>query len=294
MSNTLKLNPNPDWQAPALGCDSHFHVFGPAARYPYGGDLRYKPPVAMLPDYLAHAGAEGFERFVFVQPSAYARDNTCMIDAMLEMGTAVCRGIVDVHEEAPDAELARLDAIGVRGVRVNVSPVKPLEPGFSQAMLPRIRRLDARCKELGWHLDFLGPGWLTSELMPVMKTLKCDFSVAHMGMYLARDGVGQQGFQAFLAMLRNGDGRCWVKLTGVYRMSVAPDFADAAPFARALIETAPDRLIWGSDYPHLSFSDRVGGSVLFNLLGQWAPDAATRRKILVDNPAQLFGFNKQK
>ena len=292
MSNASDIRPV--WQAPALACDSHFHVFGPAERYPYGGDLPYKPPVAMLPDYLAHARAEGLERFVFVQPSAYARDNSCMVDAMLEMGTAVCRGIVDVHEDAPDAELARLDAIGVRGVRVNVSPVKPLEPGFSNTMLPRIRRLDARCKELGWHLDFLGPGWLTSELMPVMKTLQCDFSVAHMGMYLARDGIGQKGFQDFLAMLRNGDGRCWVKLTGVYRMSVAPDFADAAPFARALIETAPDRLIWGSDYPHLSFADKVGGSVLFNLLGRWAPDEATRRKILVDNPAELFGFNKQK
>ena len=292
MSNASDIRPV--WQAPALACDSHFHVFGPTERYPYGGDLRYKPPVAMLPDYLAHARAEGFERFVFVQPSAYARDNSCMVDAMLEMGTAVCRGIVDVHEDAPDAELARLDAIGVRGVRVNVSPVKPLEPGFAQTMLPRIRRLDARCKELGWHLDFLGPGWLTSELMPVMKTLKCDFSIAHMGMYLARDGIGQKGFQDFLAMLRNGDGRCWVKLTGVYRMSVAPDFADAAPFARALIETAPDRLIWGSDYPHLSFADKVGGPVLFNLLGGWAPDEATRRKILVDNPAELFGFNKQK
>jgi predicted TIM-barrel fold metal-dependent hydrolase len=130
--------------------------------------------------------------------------------------------------------------------------------------------------------------------MPVMKWLKCDFSVAHMGMYLAKDGVAQQGFQDFLAMLRNGDGRCWVKLTGVYRMSVAPGFADATPFARALIETAPDRLIWGSDYPHLSFADRVGGSVLFNLLGQWAPDDATRRKILVDNPANLFGFGAGK
>ena len=289
MSNALNMKP--DWKAPAFGCDSHFHVFGPADRYPYGSDvLRYKPPVAMLPDYLAHARAEGFERFVFVQPSAYARDNSCMVDAMVEMGSAVCRGIVDVHEDAPDAELARLDAIGVRGVRVNVSPVKPFEPGFSNSMLPRIRRLDARCKELGWHLDFLGPGWLTSELMPVMKSLKCDFSVAHMGMYLAKDGVAQQGFQDLLAMLRNGNGQCWVKLTGVYRMSVMPAFDDAAPFARALIETAPDRLIWGSDYPHISFSDKIGGSQLFNLLGQWAPDALTRRKILTDNPAKLFGF----
>jgi predicted TIM-barrel fold metal-dependent hydrolase len=93
-----------------------------------------------------------------------------------------------------------------------------------------------------------------------------------------------------LALLRNGAGRCWVKLTGVYRMSVAPGFSDAAAFARALIDTAPERLIWGSDYPHLSFADKVGAAQLFNLLGQWAPDEAMRHRILVDNPAKLFGF----
>ena len=91
-------------------------------------------------------------------------------------------------------------------------------------------------------------------------------------------------------VLRHGDGHCHVKLTGVYRMSVAPGFADAAPLARKLIETAPDRIIWGSDYPHLSFADRVGSVELFNLLGTWAPDDATRRKILVENPQRLFGF----
>ena len=291
MSNTSEPNEStPAWRAPPLACDSHFHVFGAAERYPYGNDLRYAPPLATLTDYLDHAKAQGFERFVFVQPSAYGRDNACMLDAMRAMGTAVCRGIVDVDENAPDSELARLNALGVRGVRVNVSPVKPLTPGFSETMLPRIRVLDARCAELGWHLDFLCPGWLTSELMPVMKTLKCDFSIAHMGMYLARDGVSQPGFQDLLALLRNGDGRCWVKLTGVYRMSVAAGFSDAAAFARALIDTAPQRLIWGSDYPHLSFADKVGSAQLFNLLGLWAPDAATRRRILVENPAALFGF----
>jgi predicted TIM-barrel fold metal-dependent hydrolase len=139
-------------------------------------------------------------------------------------------------------------------------------------------------------LDFLTPGWLTQELLPVMAKLKARYSVAHLGMFLARDGAGQPGFRQFLDLLRRGNGRCWVKLTGVYRMSVAPGFADAAPLARALIETAPDRLIWGSDYPHLSFADKVGSAELFNLLGEWAPDDATRRRILLDNPRELFGF----
>ena len=279
----------PEFRAPALSCDSHFHVFGPAERYRYGGDLRYAPPAAPLHDYLMVAKRLGFERFVFVQPSAYARDNTCVLDAMREMGSA-CRGIVDVDENAPDAELARLHDAGVRGVRVNVSPVKPPDPGYSRTMLPRIERLEKRCAELGWQLDFLTPGWLTRELMPTLRKLEIDFTLAHMGMFLARDGIAQPGFQELLDLLRHGDGHCWVKLTGTYRMSTTPGFTDAAAHARALIETAPDRLIWGSDYPHLSFADQVGTIELFNLLGRWAPDPATRRAILVDNPQKLFGF----
>jgi predicted TIM-barrel fold metal-dependent hydrolase len=211
-----------------------------------------------------------------------------MLDAMREMG-AKCRGIVDIDGNAPDAELERLNQAGVRGVRVNVNPIKPPEPGFSMTMLPRIERLDARCAEIGWMLDFLTPGWLTQELLPVMRNLKSRHTVAHMGMFLAKDGPAQPGFRQFLDYLSNGDS-CWVKFTGTYRMSVAPGFSDAAPMARALIEAVPDRIIWGSDYPHLSFADKVSSVELFNLLGRWAPDAATRRGILVDNPRQLFKF----
>lgn len=279
----------PEFKAPPGSCDSHFHIFGTPERYGYGPDLRYAPPLAPLPDYLVLARRLGFERFVFVQPSAYERDNACMLDAMREVN-APCRGIVDIDENAPDAEFARLDAAGVRGIRINVSPIKPAKPGFSETMLPRIERLHARCAELGWQLDFLTPGWLTRELMPTMRKLKINYTLAHMGMFLAADGVDQPGFQELLELLNEGERRCWVKLTGTYRMSIAAGFADAAPLAQALIEAAPDRLIWGSDYPHLSFADKVGSIELFNLLGQWAPDEATRRRILVDNPAKLYGF----
>ena len=120
----------PAFEAPPLACDAHFHVFGPAAEYPYGTDLRYPPPLAPLAEYRVVATRLGIERIVFVQPSAYGRDNACMLDAMREIGTANCRGIVDVDENAPDAELARMDALGVRGVRINVSPVKPRGNGL--------------------------------------------------------------------------------------------------------------------------------------------------------------------
>ena len=263
-------------------------MFGPAERYSYGTDIRYKPPLAPLEDYLQLAKHLGISRHVFVQPSAYGRDNACMLDAMREVGAA-CRGIVDIDENIPEADLARLNQAGVRGVRVNVNPIKPLEPGYSKTMLARIARLDARCAEIGWMLDFLTPGWLTRELLPVMRELKSRFSVAHMGMFLAKDGPDQPGFREFLELLRRGN--AWAKFTGVYRMSVAPGFADAAPMARAIINTAPDRILWGSDYPHLSFADKVGSVELFNLLADWVPDDATRRKILVENPQALFGFS---
>jgi predicted TIM-barrel fold metal-dependent hydrolase len=278
----------PQFRAPHLACDSHFHVFGPAQRYPYGEDLRYKPPYEPLDQFLVQARKLGFERFVFVQPSAYGRDNACMLDAMRELPG--CRGIVDVDEDIPDAELEALDSAGVRGVRINVRPIKPPDPGFGKTLLPRIDRLDARCAELGWSLDFLMPGWLTKEMMGVLGRLKSNFMLAHMGMFLAKDGVGQEGFQQLLDLLRNGEGRCFVKLTGLYRMSVVPDYADAGPMMAALVEAAPDRLIWGSDHPHLSFADKTSTVQLFNFFGRWVPDEAIRRQIFVDNPERLFGL----
>jgi predicted TIM-barrel fold metal-dependent hydrolase len=277
--------------APPGTCDAHFHVFGPADRYPHGGvneKLRYAPPYAPLEDYLAEARQLGFERFVFVQPSAYGRDNACMLESMAQVPGS--RGIVDVDEDAPDAVLAKLDAAGVRGVRINVSPVKQAEAGFAESLLPRISHLDARCAEIGWHLDFLLPGWLTLELMETLRRLRAPFSLAHMGMFLAAAGAEQPGFVQLLDLLRHGEGRAWVKLTGSYRISTAPGFPDVDPMVRALIAAAPDRLIWGSDYPHLSFADKVGTVGLFNLIHRWAPDEATKRRILVENPARLFGF----
>ena len=270
-------------------CDSHFHVFGDRARYPVIKELRYEPPVAPLEDYLAHAKELGIERYVFVQPSAYGRDNRCMLDAMREVGPERCRGIVDIDEEVADSELEQMHALGVRGVRINVNPVKQAEPGFSKTILARIKKLDARCAELGWMLDFLTPGWLTRELIPTMKKLASPFSVAHLGMFPAKDGVKQPGFREFLDFHARHPS-CWVKLTGVYRFSSDPQFKDSIPLARALIAAAPRRAIWGSDYPHLSFADKVTTERLFKLLGEWAPDEAARRRILTENPEKCFGF----
>ena len=295
MNDTAQHDPDagvePAFAAPTHACDAHFHVFGPAERYTYGTDLRYAPPQAPLEAYLKLAARIGFKRFVFVQPSAYGFDNSCMFDAMRTLDLDARRAVVDLDESvANDALLAEWDDFGVRGIRVNISPVRRPEAGLADAMRPRIARLAALCRELGWHLDFLTPGWLVSELMPTLRDLPVAFTVAHMGLFPAQDGVNQSGFREFLKLVADGSRRCWVKLTGIYRFSLVADFADVAPFAQALIAAAPRQLIWGSDFPHLSFHDRVGTIMLYNKLGEWAPDAATRKLILADNPAKLFGF----
>lgn len=279
-------NTKPAFIAPPNACDSHFHVFGPAGQYGYGTELRYEPPHAPLEDYLELARCLGLTRFVFVQPSAYGRDNRCMLDAMKQM-TLPCRGIVDIDEDEPDNVLGNLDALGVRGVRINVRPIMPAQPGFGDTLAPRIRRLAARCSELGWHLDFLLPDWLTVELLPVLRSLRLPFSIAHLGMQKAKNGADAADFQHVLDLARNND--CYLKITGIYRISTAPGFADVGAMVQAALDAVPDRLIWGSDYPHLSF-DENSSVDLFNLLGEWVPDAAMRQKILADNPARLYGF----
>ena len=281
----------PAFAAPPNACDAHFHVFGPPGKYAYGTDIRYKPPHEPVERYLKLARSLGLVRYVFVQPSAYGFDNSCMLDAMRQLDPAVRRGIIDLDEATTsDKELSDLHALGVRGIRVNISPIRKPEAGLAASMRPRILRLAKICAELAWHLDFLTPGWLVSELMPTMYDLPVEFSVAHMGLYPAKDGPRQSGFQSFLDLVDDGSKRCWVKMTGIYRFSTAADFADVKPMARALIERVPGQLIWGSDFPHLSFHDRVGTIQLYNLLAEWAPEPAIRRRILADNPARLFGF----
>ena len=281
----------PAFAAPPNACDSHFHVFGPADKYSYGTDIRYKPPYEPVERYLKLARRLGLVRYVFVQPSAYGFDNSCMLDAMRELDPAIRRGIIDFGENrTSDHELDELDAVGVRGIRVNISPIRKPEAGLADSMRPRIARLAKICVELGWHLDFLTPGWLVGELMPTLYELPVEFSVAHMGLFPAKDGLDQSGFQAFLDLVGDGSARCFVKLTGIYRFSAAPDFADVKPIAQALMARAPGQLIWGSDFPHLSFHDRVGTIQLYNLISEWAPDPKLRKLILADNPARLFGF----
>lgn len=204
---------------------------------------------------------------------------------------ATARGIVDIDENAPDAERARLNSAGAVGIRFNLGPPnRPRESGLMEKHLARLQRLDARCAEMGWQLDILSPSWLIIDMLDVYRRFKSTFTLAHFGMFLARDGAEQPGLKKMTAFLHEGSDRCHMKLTATYRMATAPTYADASVIAHALIEAAPDRIIYGSDYPYWSHADKVNSISLFNLVAQWMPDAATRQKVQVDNPARLFGF----
>ena len=282
-------------QGPPLSCDSHMHVFGDPQTYPYSAEKRNVPPALPLAEFMAGyqdlARRCGVERMVFTQPSTYGRDNRCLLDAIQLCG-GKARGIVDIDEHAPDAELARLNSAGVVGIRFNLGPPnRPRETGLMEKHLARLQRLDARCAEIGWQLDILSPSWLIVDMLDVYREFKSNFTLAHFGMFLARDGATQPGLLKMTEFLRHGPGRCYMKLTAPYRMATEPGYADSICIAQALIEAAPDRVIWGTDYPYLSNSHRVNAMDLFDLVAQWMPDAATRQKVLMDNPARLFGFD---
>ena len=280
-------NLQPAYEAPPGACDTHFHVFGPIDKYPVASRSRYEPPHAPLDEYMELASKLGIERLVFVQPSAYGIDNTYMLESMGKVNLP-CRGIVDIDENCPDAQIESLHAQGVRGVRINTSPIAPHDADRPRQLTKRVKTLERRTKDLGWVLEFLGPAWLTQAMMPLMRELEMDYILCHIGMFLAKDGPDQPGYEEMIELARSG--RCWLKLTGPYRFAEAPEFAGSGEMVRRLTATVPDRLIWGTDHPHLSFADKVGSVRLFNLLGEWIPDEAVRRKVLVDNPTKLFGF----
>jgi predicted TIM-barrel fold metal-dependent hydrolase len=211
-------------------------------------------------------------------------------------------GTLGASGEPPgEGTLEKWHALGVRGLRVIcfppsvtvhrvLSPVRP-EPGWADTVRPRIEQQAAIARELGWHLDLLAPGWLVTELLQVLDSLPVDFALAHLGMFPAADGPGQPGFRDLLGLLAGGSGHCWVKLSGPYRISQAPDFADVPPMASALLAAAPDRVVWGSDHPYLSFADQVSMAGMVTLLDRLLPGPADRTRVLEQNPARLYGFD---
>lgn len=273
----------PRFDVPALSCDTHAHVFGPQSRYDYTANRTYTPPDALLDEYLALHGTLGIERGVLVQPSVYGTDNQAMIDA-LEKLEGRYRGVAVVDPDVDQDELERLHRVGVRGVRVNLL----FKGGISFA---DVEAIAAKIQPLGWHIQALIDVSEFEDLYSRLSSLPVDVVIDHMGHMSTDKGIDHPGFQALLKLLDTG--RCWVKLSGAYRFTVQEEtpYSDVMPVAKALVDAAPDRMVWGSDWPHpFVHIPMPNDGDLLDMLADWVPDPILRNQILVDNPARLYDF----
>jgi len=261
---------------------------GPKARYAYSPARVYTPPDCLLPDYLKMLATLGVERAVLVQPSVYGTDNAVMLEAMKTAGGRF-RGVVVVAENISDSELKKLDAAGVRGVRVNIVDVKDRKPGTLP--MDTLEKLARRVAPLGWHMEFLMHADEFPDLDRAFADFPVDIVLGHLGYMKTDKGPGNAGFQALLRLMKAG--RAWVKLTGPSRITTTDGlpYADVVPFARALLEANPERVIWGTDWPHVIIKTPMpNDGDLADLLSDWIPDARLREQVLVRNPARLYGF----
>ena len=272
---------------PKGAVDTHVHVFEPG--YTLSPARGYTPPHSTLAD-LKHLHATlGIERVVFTQPSVYGTDNSAILNGMAALNKDTpnrARAVVALDLNVSEKELFDLEKQGVRGIRLNLD-----NKGGMPIELADIPKLESRIRPLGWHLEFLFPGKDILELMPVFRSLKVPLSIAHFAYQPATAGVGAPGFQALLSLVKEGN--TWIKISGANRVSRGdlPPYDDVAPMAHALIAANPERIMWGTDWPHPNkYVVNPNDGDLVDALGEWVTDDAMRRKILVDVPAKFYRF----
>lgn len=286
-------NPRPPRRPlPAGSCDSHAHLFGPAAHYPYHPDRNYTPPDASRESYLHLLRTLGFQRAVLVQPSVYGTDNSRMVDALAlaqdDPAGIDWRGVAVLDTQTSDAELERLHALGVRGVRMNLVFRGGIDTDTATALAERIA-------PLGWHLQFLVDISQFDNFAGFASRLPVPSVVDHMGHLPAALGPSHPAFADLLALLR--EGRTWVKLSGPNRLTAGklPPFHDVDPLAAALIDAAPQRLVFGTDWPHVQLPTPMpNDGDLMDEFYRWIDnDDGLAERILVANPAELYGFESK-
>jgi len=271
----------PKLRLPRLACDSHHHIFGPYAQYPLQPERSYTPPEATLADYRRMCQTLGIERSVLVHPSIYGSDPTSLTGILGECRDWM-RGVAVVDASVDDKTLALLDGAGVRGVRFNV-----LFKGGTP--LAQARAIGARVARLGWHVQLLIDLAAHPSFYEDWKDFPAPIVVDHMGHMAASHGVAAPGFQGMLRLL--AEGRCWVKLSGAYRTSaLAHPYPDTLPFVAALVNTNPERLVWGTDWPHPAVQQMPNDGDLADLVPLWLASEELRQQVLVRNPARLYGF----
>ncbi len=272
-------------------CDTHAHVCGPAAAFPYAEERIYTPPDSTLENYLSLLDKLGIERAVLVQPSVYGTDNRALLDALSRVKTGL-RGVAVVDDEIEPDAVRELDDAGIRGVRLNV-----VDHSGPRNVIPleRVRTLARTIAPFGWHIEFLVNVDEAGDFAAAVSDLPVDVVIGHLG-YPRRGAdawLHAPEFDTFLRFFEKG--RCWIKLTAPYRISAAVDlpYLDVAPLARRLAESNPDRLLWGTDWPHVMMKKPMpNDGDLSDLVADWLPDAALLERVLVANPARLFRFSE--
>ena len=272
---------------PAGATDTHAHICGPKSQYAYFSERVYTPPDCLLPAYSHMLKTLGVERAVLVQPSVYGTDNTAMLDAMKVAGKSF-RGVSVVADDISETELKRLHEAGVRGVRVNIVDVPNRKPGTLP--MDALKKLAQKVKPFGWHMEFLAHVDEFPDLDNMLDGFPVDTVYGHLGYMKTDKGIAHPGFQALLRLMKAG--KAWVKLTGPYRISLQTmPHADTDVYAHELIKAAPQQVVWGSDWPHVMVKGAMpNDGDICDLLGNWVVDEATRKRVLVDNPARLYGF----
>lgn len=269
---------------PADACDCHHHIYD--GRFPIAPSASLKPGDAKPADYRALQKRIGTTRDVVVQPSTYGTDNSCTLDGMAQLGPTA-RGVAVVDTSVSDAELQRLHGLGIRGIRFNLvqagaTTVEMLEP------------LSRRVNALGWHVQIhqLADGIVKMD--DVLQKVASPIVFDHMGRIPKDVGTNHPAYAVIAKLIDKG--RTWVKISGAYMDTKVgpPTYADSTKLAQAFVKLAPQRMVWGSDWPHPTekADDKPNDAILADLLLEWAPDEATRNRILVDNPATLYGFAK--
>lgn len=287
MSDKTCKAPDPNTRMPNYkmspgACDAHCHIFGPAHVFPYAPDRAYTPPDAPYEDLVRLHRVLGVGRAVIVHASCHGSDMRVTLDGIARSGGAM-RGVAVVDPGVTDADLAALDAGGIRGVRFNF--VKHLGGMPDMAFFERVL---AQVEPLGWHVVLHLDAEDVVELAPRIARVRVPFVIDHMGRVQAKKGLDQAPFRQLLELMRNP--LAWVKICGAERVSSAgAPFRDAVPFARALVEAAPDRVLWGTDWPHPNIAgDMPNDGDLVDLLAEAVEDEAARRQVVVDNPARLY------
>jgi 2-pyrone-4,6-dicarboxylate lactonase len=291
---SLPPDPNtraPRWTVPKGACDTHAHIFGPPDLFPYADDRRYTPPAAPIEHYRNMQKITGLSRAVFVTPTAHGYDNRVILNAIAELGESA-RGMANIDSSFDSSSLHGLAEGGIRGARFHLMKDRPGSEAHLSEHLPVLQKL-------GWILDLhVDPVDLIAH-EKFIRALPTVTIIDHMARVRGKDGVGQPAFTLLLELLK--DDRFWVKLCSFDKISAVPQarlegrlpFLDMVPFARAVIAAAPDRVIWGTDWPHgntFTPGRTPNEGDLLDLLAEIAPDEAVRQRILVDNPARLFGF----